>query len=303
MTRFLMLLVVLLVPVAAAARSPEPVRGVLTIEGKQVALPPGLWLRVGKAETDSVVSVALLQLQSGAVAGGVLVQVNRDGTASDWGTAPACERTDLPFARVRYASDHDGSCAYAAVMDAAGAVVLDPAWAEARATAQARGWALPARWAEAAIRASDPQAAVQVRYAFALAPDAPLPLELPAWTEVAQDKVELGLLNQLDPTRALPPVGAEAPEPDAVQAARGSSIPRAVKKTLTFRVIATTIDFTTNLIFIGDLTTAALLSTWNTLTGPWIYLAHELAWDYFGTPAAQRLELPGMGGISTAHPS
>ena len=66
-------------------------------------------------------------------------------------------------------------------------------------------------------------------------------------------------------------------------------------KTLTFRAIATTIDFSTNLIAIGNLVTASLLSAWNTVTGPWIYLGHELAWDYFGAPAVKQLDLPGIG--------
>ena len=290
-------LTLLLCPSFAAAQpapTPGTVRGVLSIEGKQVALPEGAWLRMATADAaPGVVSIVLLQLHDGKVAGAVLVQANRAGAPTAWGSAPGCERRDLPFARVRYASDHDGSCAYvAAVPAAAPGAAVDPAWADASGAALARGWALPSRWAEAAIRVSDPLAAVQIRYAFTWPPDQPFPPGLSGWAQTAQDSAERGLLNLLDPARKLPPLAQAAPAPPE---AAPDGVPRAVWKTLTYRAIATTIDFSTNLMAMGSLVPAALLSTWNTLTGPWIYLAHELAWDYFGAPAEQRRELPGLG--------
>ena len=294
--------------VAQPAAPPETLRGVLSIEGKQVALPEGEWLRAAAADVagseNGMVSVALLQLRDTHVVGGVLVQANKAGTPSDWGGAPACGRSDLPFTRVRYLSDHDGSCAWVAAVQApdGGAVsdaTVDPAWAAARALARMHDWTMPARWAEAGMRVSDPLAAVQVRYAFALPPGQPVPPGLSGWAETALDSAERGLLNLLDPTRPLPPVAQAvpaAPEPDA-------GIPRAVWKTLTFRAIATTLDFSTNVIAIGNLVTAGLLSAWNTLTGPWIYLGHELAWDYFGAPARTQRDLPGLGAETPPAPA
>jgi uncharacterized membrane protein len=61
-------------------------------------------------------------------------------------------------------------------------------------------------------------------------------------------------------------------------------IGQAVAKTVTFRIIVTTLDFTTNYIVIGELNTAAGLSAFNLVAGPLFYLAHETAWNYLGPP-------------------
>ena len=58
-------------------------------------------------------------------------------------------------------------------------------------------------------------------------------------------------------------------------------ISRALAKTVTFRTIATVMDFTTNFVVIGDLATAAGLSAFGLVLGPFVYLGHEAAWDYF----------------------
>jgi uncharacterized membrane protein len=59
-------------------------------------------------------------------------------------------------------------------------------------------------------------------------------------------------------------------------------IKRAVAKTITFRIIVTTLDFSSNLIVIGELGTAAGLSSFALVSGPLFYLAHEGAWNYLG---------------------
>jgi uncharacterized membrane protein len=59
-------------------------------------------------------------------------------------------------------------------------------------------------------------------------------------------------------------------------------IKQAIAKTITFRIIVTTLDFTSNYVVIGELSTAAGLSTFNLIFGPLFYLAHEAAWNYFG---------------------
>jgi uncharacterized membrane protein len=75
-------------------------------------------------------------------------------------------------------------------------------------------------------------------------------------------------------------------------------IKQAVAKTITFRVIVTTLDFTTNYVVIGELTTAAGLSTFNLIAGPLFYLAHEAAWNYLGGSAESAINvldlLPGQ---------
>src|ERR1700728_3290253 len=64
----------------------------------------------------------------------------------------------------------------------------------------------------------------------------------------------------------------------------GVTISRALAKTITFRTIATTMDFTTNFVVVGDLATAVLLSASGFILGPFVYLGHEMVWDYYGSP-------------------
>ena len=294
-------------PAGATQVGAPPVQGALSIEGKQVPLPEGAWVAAGRASTAGVVSVALLRLRGDAVTGGMLVQASRLGTAAAWGTARGCARTDLPLARIRYQSDHDGSCAYVARVenaltgDAAGDAAVDAAWGEARHTAAARGWTLPVAWAVVGVRVTTPLSAVQVRYAAPIDPtDETGMAALLAWTPGAWDQVERGLHNQ---ARELPDwaaAGTSSPTPPPPPG--GLTLSRSVWKTISYRVIGTSIDFTTNLIAIGDLATAAALSALPIVIGPWIYLGHEMAWEYFGAPTAPHLTLPGLGAESAWSP-
>ena len=68
------------------------------------------------------------------------------------------------------------------------------------------------------------------------------------------------------------------------------AIGQAVAKTITFRVIVTSLDFSVNYVVIGELATAAGLSTFNMIAGPLFYLGHEAVWNYFG-PADRAVEL------------
>jgi uncharacterized membrane protein len=72
----------------------------------------------------------------------------------------------------------------------------------------------------------------------------------------------------------------------------GVTISRALAKTITFRTIATTMDFTTNFVVVGDLATAALLSASGFILGPFVYFGHEMLWDYYGSPVTQEAEPP-----------
>jgi uncharacterized membrane protein len=69
-------------------------------------------------------------------------------------------------------------------------------------------------------------------------------------------------------------------------------VKRAVAKTITFRIIVTTLDFTSNVIVIGELGTAAGLSTFALVAGPLFYLAHEGAWNYLGPGDTVRIGAP-----------
>ncbi len=71
-------------------------------------------------------------------------------------------------------------------------------------------------------------------------------------------------------------------------------IKQAIAKTITFRIIVTTLDFTTNYVVIGEFATAAGLSTFNLVTGPLFYLAHETAWNYFGPDVESAVDVAAL---------
>lgn len=78
----------------------------------------------------------------------------------------------------------------------------------------------------------------------------------------------------------------------------GFTVSRALAKTITFRTIATVMDFTTNYVVVGNVASAAILSATGFVLGPFVYFGHEKAWDYFGgagEPAADVKLLPAPG--------
>jgi uncharacterized membrane protein len=75
------------------------------------------------------------------------------------------------------------------------------------------------------------------------------------------------------------------------------AISRPLAKTITFRSFATVMDFTTNYVVVGDLAIAAGLSAFGFVVGPFVYLGHEMAWDYYSLPKTPALHRPQ--GIAT----
>src|ERR1700691_5131696 len=71
------------------------------------------------------------------------------------------------------------------------------------------------------------------------------------------------------------------------------TVKRAIAKTITFRIIVTTLDFTVNYVVLGELATAAGLSAFALVAGPLFYLGHETAWNYFGD-ADRRVDLASL---------
>jgi uncharacterized membrane protein len=96
-----------------------------------------------------------------------------------------------------------------------------------------------------------------------------------AWNYFGDAEKRVGLAG------LLPPRDADAPSPPGT----GFTISRALAKTITFRTIATTMDFTTNYVVVGDLATAATLSASGFIFGPFVYYGHEWLWDRYGAPA------------------
>lgn len=303
-----------LLPLGAAVAADAPLldpnsllSGGVTVDGKQVPLPEGDWRLTGRAvhspagfdKPGAVTSLSLVRLRDGAVDATALIQVASPGADPLWGKAPACERSDLPLARVRYASDHDGSCAWVSLVGGAEGETLDPAWTQSLGEAQRQGWRVPARWAAAAFRVTDPRDAVQVRYAFAGAPDAAPVTPDEGWVNSAWDQIERGFRNRLATGTGLPDWSSTtppaAPTPAAVEEPEGGGWSRAVWKTITFRAVVTTLDFSTNYWVIGDAVAAAGLSAFAFVIGPFVYIGHELAWERFGGPVIRSVDLPGLG--------
>ena len=69
------------------------------------------------------------------------------------------------------------------------------------------------------------------------------------------------------------------PAPGGAPAEGGFRVSRALAKTITFRGFGTVIDFSTNLIVVGDLATATGLSAVGFVVGPFVYIGHEKVWE------------------------
>jgi uncharacterized membrane protein len=70
---------------------------------------------------------------------------------------------------------------------------------------------------------------------------------------------------------------------------RELTINRALAKTITFRTIATTMDFGASYLIVGEVATAAGLAAFGFVVGPFVYYGHEKAWDYFEDSGPQVL--------------
>jgi uncharacterized membrane protein len=109
-----------------------------------------------------------------------------------------------------------------------------------------------------------------------------------AWNYVAVSD------GHVDLTVVLPLRPDEAPAPGSF------AISRALAKTITYRTIATIVDFTTNFVVVGDLVTAAGLSASGFILGPFVYWGHEKAWDHYGAPAER---LPEVAPLAEPMPA
>jgi uncharacterized membrane protein len=76
--------------------------------------------------------------------------------------------------------------------------------------------------------------------------------------------------------------------------APGASSPSAGRwqRAVTFRTLATAMDFTTNYVVVGDVASAVLLSATGFVLGPFVYYGHEKAWDYFNPQVNKQVDMP-----------
>jgi uncharacterized membrane protein len=105
------------------------------------------------------------------------------------------------------------------------------------------------------------------------------------------------------PARSAPAAARSAQAPVSGEPASFDTW-HAIVKTFIYRVIVTTIDFGANYVVIGELATAAGLSSLSLVAGPIAYFAHEAAWHYFGPISARNpnpleatvhVPIPGAG--------
>ena len=296
--------------VAGAAAPMHPLAdahgGVFVIEGKQVPLPPGDWQVTGRADsgekTPRVLSVALVRLKGAEVDAAVLIQTNRLNADAAWGKAPECDRGDLYFARTRYASDHDGSCAYAAYVDAnVPRAATDPAWQTTLLAGDRNDWHFPGGWMEAAYRITDPRDAIEVRYLFRAPahPSANAVRELVSWTEAGWHGVGSGFRNRLDGAEGLPdwPTSIEAMSVAGGQPVSGTTgkVEHVGAKTITWRIVGTMSDMTMNYLWLGSVPSAGGLAIVSGISSSVLYFMHEWVWNDFEHPAVAVADLPGVG--------
>lgn len=107
--------------------------------------------------------------------------------------------------------------------------------------------------------------------------------------------------------------GAAKAEPSRNALALRTALPRlrltqAVAKTITFRIIATTLDFSVNYVVLGNVAVAAGLSGFAFVMGPLSYLMHETIWNYAQPPderpkdsPAWKVRIPRLVGEGADH--
>jgi uncharacterized membrane protein len=101
-----------------------------------------------------------------------------------------------------------------------------------------------------------------------------------------------GAWNALGPSGDTIRVGAPAPAPGVETSGRGVTMSRALAKTITFRTVATIMDFSVTYIVVRDLAIAAGLSAFGFVVGPFVYYGHEKLWDHFFPEDPEPRELP-----------
>jgi uncharacterized membrane protein len=106
--------------------------------------------------------------------------------------------------------------------------------------------------------------------------------------------------NYLRPSETSVTLHLPTSDPDGDRT--GLTISPALAKTITYRTIATIVDFTTNYVVVGTVAEAMILSATGFVLGPFVYYGHEKAWEYFAddsaakaAPAKQIELLPAAG--------
>ncbi len=151
------------------------VKGVLTLDGKQIALPKGDWIVAHDGPNGwnnptigafgYIRTVVLLHLQGTRVDAMLEINANALPTADGWGMAGDCGRSDLVMAVIRYRAGWDGSCFF--VNHTITANEAQATWRSARTFAAARGWSVSSTWLTAGFRSANRGDVIDARFHFA----------------------------------------------------------------------------------------------------------------------------------------
>lgn len=282
----------------SAGAAPPPAVGAvlqdrLVLLGRVVPLPPGDWIVLGhgygRVEGPSpgpygaLLGVMLAHRQGERIDAMVLAAANLLPVEGGWGPPPQCGDGAMAFASAIKIQARNLSCAFVAAEEPAAALDRLPAWQAGAAEAARRGWALPARPLVAGMRAGDRHDVVDVRYVFApgALADGDRLAALAPWSEAVQRRLEAGL-------QAPPPPGDPLPWPVVLPAvADEPSIWRlSFYKTVTNRVLQSSLTYATGFLVTGDPYTSAALTFWQAATHTAIYFGNELFWEWPTKPPA-----------------
>ena len=292
--------------------------GSFTSEGKQIPLPPGEWMVMGRAissigpMTDKVrapvVSTTLVRLQGRRVDAAILLQVTPLAADSLWGLAAGCQRKDFYATRILYSSDHDAACDYVTYVTpwSSNSPAIDRSWHEATEQAVDNSWGVPPGWLAVVYRIADPMDAMQVRYLFDPSPGSAskrqiTPDELAsimAWSDAGWPAVQRGFRNRLaqGEESALPAWLPQVKWSGPAGFARSvQPVDPAAVRSLTTRAAVTLGNFAVSYAYLGSVAGATTLSLLQSSVGNVITLIQDAAWNYEDPPLAGVPVLPGAG--------
>jgi hypothetical protein len=164
--------------IAAEPAAPrEQLTDWITVGGKQVPLPRGVW-EVAAAGTQTfdrpdfgaygaIENVILFRRDGNRVLAVAEINANAVPIDNGWGWAPSCERATQFLLVTRYRSGWDLSCTVVQPTYAPAGGPGPRIWREALRQAAVSGLSLPSLWLTAAFRISDRQDVIDVRYHFA----------------------------------------------------------------------------------------------------------------------------------------
>jgi uncharacterized membrane protein len=98
--------------------------------------------------------------------------------------------------------------------------------------------------------------------------------------------------NPLEATVHVPIPGAAEGKENGQTRFASVKVSRALAKTVTYEGVTAVSEFGVNYLFVRDLAAAAGLTAFSIVISPFVYYAHEKAWDYYDATKAQSPAAP-----------